>query len=151
MIVNNIEKTKTYWASQGIFTHPGNEKLIKQLKEKINLPDDFVRFYSCLNGMGLANETDGDSNGFLFYALEEIINAGDQFKNGGLFSSKKNIFIFVDYLQKSWFYGIEIFNKDLYNIVIVPHKYKYKIITNSLDEFLMLYLEDSSVLYDYDV
>jgi hypothetical protein len=113
------------------------------------LPSDFIDFYVNVNGMSYLFPNDYDKNGFLFYPVEELITMQEEFSLMEE-SDLGSIVIFADYLLKCWYYGFRI-NKDFsYSIGIIPHAKKFKPITNSLDEFISLYLEHSDILADHD-
>lgn len=122
------------------------EKCIKQ--NRIVLPNDFKELYSVVNGMKNFYPNEIDEEGFLFYPVEYIISAEEEFENSKLIN-KNNIYIFAEYMHKSWWYGFEIVNENNYRIGILATRDTFKPITNSLIEFLELYIEDSPILYDY--
>ena len=90
-----------------------------------------------------------DNEGFLFYPLEELTTLEDEFgisRDSGV----ENCLIFAEYMHKSWWYGVK-FSKfeDKYEIGIVSSADKFTIITRNLGEFIQLYMNDASVLYEY--
>ncbi len=112
----------------------------------MHLPADFIEFYHRANGIPYPQECDAE--GFYFYQVESIRSAREEFGETAPLTKRK-IFIFSDYLVKCWWYGYEILDDGSYTIGIIPTDYKFKVITNSLAEFLKLYMIDSEVLYDY--
>jgi hypothetical protein len=52
-------------------------------------------------------------------------------------------------MHSSWWYGIRMETNDIYSIVIIPYYGAFKVITNTLSEFIKLYMDDADVLYDY--
>jgi len=111
------------------------------------LPDDFRIFYSVLNGMEFLYPNDIDKEGFLFYPLEAIISAADEFDSKTI--PEKNIIIFAEYMHKSWWYGIDVADNKNYVIGIIPHKDSFQPITTSLSEFIEFYIADAPCLYEY--
>lgn len=140
-----------FWRAQQIVGSPATDEEIHKIQKQLNikLPTDFEKFYLKINGMETLYPNEIDKEGFLFYPLHAIVSATTEFENAGAIN-KDNIFIFAEYMHKSWWYGFEIINEDEYIIGILPHENKFKSITNSLAEFIELYIEDSDVLYDYE-
>jgi hypothetical protein len=140
-----------FWKAQGITSTLNGWGKIDDIEQTKNLlfPEDFKQLYLQVNGMENLYPNETDAEGFLFYPVEAIIPATNEFKIGAL-ANMDNVFIFAEYLHKSWWYGFEIINNDEYVIGIIPHENKFKPITNSLAEFIELYMEDSERLYDYE-
>jgi hypothetical protein len=145
-----IRRLFIHWNIQGIDTLPFSNKEIEILEQenKMILPNDFIRLYTCINGMENLFPNETDSEGFLFYPVQAITSAKMEFKNSDL-SQKNNLYVFANYMQKSWWYGLEVIDRNNYKIGIIPHGNFFKPITNLLSEFLFLYLEDSPRLYNY--
>ena len=114
----------------------------------LHLPDDFIQLYSRTNGMAELYPNEMDDEGFLFYPVEAIVSADVEFENCNL-NNKNDILIFAEYMHKSWWYGVKVNSSEDYTIGILPHENFFKPITNSLSEFIEMYLEDSFELYDY--
>ena len=112
------------------------------------LPNDFKELYLKANGMGTLYPNEIDDEGFLFYPIEFIISAEKEFENSKL-ENRSKIFIFAEYMHKSWWYGYEIKNDGSYAIGIIPDKNTFKPIVNSLSEFIEMYLDNSPRLYEY--
>ena len=113
-----------------------------------HLPDDFIQFYSTVNGMQDFYPNEMDEEGFLFYPKEAVNAASAEFEHGSLRNNNR-LFIFAEYMHKSWWYGDNVNSSEDYVIGIIPHENLFKPITNSLSEFIELYLKDSFKLYDY--
>ena len=141
----DLEKTMdlliSYWKDQGI-------PIVTVSLHKNNtifesLPSDFVLFYEKVNGMKSYYPNDMDKDGFLFYPIESVklveMNEG----------SRKDIFLFAEYMHKSWCYGFHAKNDHTYEIGIIPYENSFKVIASNLNDFIALYLEDSPLLYDY--
>lgn len=139
-----------YWKENSIKIIPNSIDKIEFIQKDNNLqmPSDFKYFYSRINGMGELYPNESDKEGFLFYPIEEIMSVEKYFAGSNLVS-KQNVFIFSDYMQKSWWYGFEVMEDDSYRIGIIPNKDIFVPITNHLGDFLDLYLKDSSELYEY--
>jgi len=139
-----------FWKKQGIKILPktANEVKVLQKNKGFELPNDFTELYIRVNGMKTLYPNEIDAEGFLFYPIEAVISVGNEFE-GSLLENKEKIFIFAEYMHRSWWYGFERINSEQYIIGIIPDKDTFKPITNSLAEFIELYIEDSSKLYDY--
>lgn len=138
------------WKKQNINITPMSNREIESFIKKttIPLPNDFKELYSKVNGMKNLYPNEIDEEGFLFYPIESIISAENEFENSEL-RNKSKIYIFAEYMHKSWWYGLEIISDENYVIGIIPDKDTFKPITNSLSVFIELYIENSSKLYDY--
>jgi hypothetical protein len=143
-----LESLVAYWKKQHIPVKPNAEEALERAAaKKIALPYDFKEFYSEVNGMDAFYPCKSDGKGFLFYPLQAIVPAR---KIAEIAVSKKNgnILIFAEYMQKTWWYGIQQHEDGDYTIGLVSRKGTFKPITNFLEEFIDLYLVDSSRLYD---
>ena len=139
-----------YWEKQNIAIIPTSIREIERLMKKgiVSLPNDFKELYSHVNGMKNLYPNEIDKEGFLFYPIESIVSAAREFENSEL-RSKNKIYIFAEYMHKSWWYGLEMISDNNYVIGILPDKNTFKPLTHSLSEFIELYVENSSKLYDY--
>lgn len=139
-----------YWKKQGIKITPGtiDEIASVQRSNKLVIPDDFKFFYSRVNGMKNFYPNEVDDEGFLFYPVEAIVPVDREFETSDLIN-KERIFIFSEYMHKSWWYGFEIVDDKNYQIGIIPDKSTFVPITSRLAEFIDLYLNNASKLYDY--
>ncbi|HSH67648.1 MAG TPA: SMI1/KNR4 family protein [Bacteroidia bacterium] len=139
-----VEALVAYWEKQNIRIAQNSLEVIHRIEEKIAvvLPDDFKEFYLEVNGMNKA-----DRRGFLIYPLQAILPVK---KVAAITTLKRNstILIFAEYKKKTWYYGIQLKEDGDYTIGLVTKKGAFKPITNFLAEFIDLYLEDSSKLYD---
>jgi len=102
-----------------------------------------------VNGMESLYPNQMDKDGFLFYPLEAVSSVNKEFPNS-LLPNKENIFLFCEYMHRSWWYGVELKGNDNYMIGVLPDAHTFKPIVSSLADFLELYMEDSPVLYDYN-
>ncbi len=142
--VEFVVKLLDYWKKNGI---PYKSVLNREVNFKlrntdITLPTDFQELYKNING-----NIDCDQNGFWFYGWEDLTTMGKRFalkKSDRLY----NVVIFIDYMQASWWYGIDIKGNN-YEIGIIANEKRFKSITNSLERFVDLYIDDSEILYDY--
>jgi SMI1-KNR4 cell-wall len=139
-----------FWQNQKIIILSKTKQEIDNIEKNspVILPSDFRKLYERVNGMGNFYPNEIDEEGFLFYPIEGIISVNDEFKNSSL-ENNKTIFLFAEYMHKSWWYGFDVSSNGDYVIGIIPEKNKFKPITNSLAEFIELYMEDSPLLYDY--
>jgi SMI1 / KNR4 family (SUKH-1) len=145
-----ISRLVEFWRNQSIVIFTKTEQEIDNIEKNISfiLPNDFREFYKNVNGMQMLYPNEIDNEGFLFYPVEAIISSSKEFHNTGIMNKEKT-FIFAEYMHKSWWYGFELQSQDSYVIGIIPDKDTFKPITNSLIDFIQLYLEDSPKLYDY--
>lgn len=139
-----------FWGKQGILTSSNSKQDIDEFQKSnnIHLPQDFVDFYSELNGMEIFYPNESDEEGFLFYPLEALIPLSTEFQNSKL-KNKERFFLFAEYMHKSWWYGFEMINHEDYVIGIVADKDSFQPITHSLADFIKLYIDDTPKLYDY--
>lgn len=136
-----------YWKKQKFKIIPiSMEKITSLENEKgMIIPKDFVDLYTHVNGMRTHYAYDMDKNGFFFYSIYQIVSFEEELGNP-LGSEQESIYIFAEYMHKSWWYAFET-TKDSYTIGLVPHGKDFIPITNSLSEFINLYLDDSPRLY----
>jgi hypothetical protein len=113
----------------------------------LDLPLDFEQFYLKINGMGEFYPNYMDINGFLFYPIEAVVSLYSEYRYSILLDKEK-IFIFANYMHRSWLYGFKFLNKNEYIIGGIPEENTFTPITNSLAEFIDLYINDSPLLYD---
>ena len=145
-----INKLLDCWRSQKIKILSRSFQEIELVERELNLklPNDFKVFYSMVNGMIDLYPNEFDEEGFLFYPIEAIVSVNKEFEDCNIIN-KDNIFIFADFMHESWWYGFELNERNEYLIGIIPHSSSFKPITNSLVEFIELYIENSPRLYDY--
>ncbi|RFS26269.1 SMI1/KNR4 family protein [Chitinophaga silvatica] len=151
-LIENIEKMIRHWNNQNIPINQLNPQRLLDFEKyrDIQLPHDFKEFYLRINGMESHFPNYTDSEGFLFYPLNYWISAENEFMLTEHSSSFSKILIFADYMQKCWWYGVKLNDSDgTYEIGIIPYKEKFKVITDSLAEFIDYYLQDSAILYNY--
>ena len=154
----SIDMLLHHWKKQNIATRGNTESFIEAIEKKsqFRLPQDFREYYRCCNGMENLYPNYTDDTGFLFYPLEQLVSCDVAFgvkSNLHKLMQNKQCIIFIDYLQVSWYYGIlteRTGDINDYSIIIIPNEERYKIITNSFEEFIKLYLEDSPILYDHE-
>lgn len=150
-IMVQINRLIQHWQNQGIEIVPKSAEEIENFESMIHqlLPADFKFLYSRVNGMSSFFPNEIDNEGFLFYPLESILPSEQEFAGFALAENHK-LYVFAEYMHKSWWYGLEINQDGNYTIGIIPDKLIFKPITDSLLEFLVLYIEDSPKLYDYE-
>jgi hypothetical protein len=147
-----IEKLLEYWKKQKISSKPNSVEKIEETEKRleIELPDDFKILFLRTNGLKDQYPNYTDKEGFLFYPLEFLIRCKDEFNETNSITSE--CILFMNYLHKSWWFGVLIDSKKVsktYSIVIIPNSKEYKVITNSLSEFIKLYIEDREELYNH--
>ncbi|RBL92760.1 SMI1/KNR4 family protein [Chitinophaga flava] len=150
MVISVIQKVKEHWRATGVPIVEGATAAVIEKTEAyfdIRFSHELSDFYSSVNGLN-----DEDDNGFAFYPLERWENYNEIFRGDplGFFDQNKVCIIFIDYLQASWYYALLFERKtDKYTIGILPHGESFVPITDSLNDFLRLYLEDDPILYTY--
>ncbi|MDF2188213.1 SMI1/KNR4 family protein [Paraflavitalea sp. CAU 1676] len=147
-----IQKVSSYWESQGIKLEVvPPQAIVNTIQENgLSVPDDFKHFYSVVNGMPFwPGYSETDENCFLFYELKQITTLEKDLNRISCLPEKDNVYVFADYMTRSWWYGYRYINEREYVIGIIPYHDTFTPITNSLEEFLQLYLEDSERLYQY--
>ncbi|PIF43382.1 SMI1/KNR4 family protein SUKH-1 [Chryseobacterium sp. 52] len=139
-----------FWKKQNILICPTSEQKISEFQKNryFKFPADFLEFYSKVDGMKTLYPNENDHEGFLFYPLDAVISVSNEFGDSALIN-KDQIFLFADYMHKSWWYGFELISADNYVIGIFSDKNSFKPITNSLADFIEMYMKDSPKLYDY--
>lgn len=148
-----LDRLIDHWKKLRIGSYGKTIQEVKEAEKRLDtkLPNDFVLYFGMVNGMGNNYLNDTDEGGFSFYQLEDLI-AFDTDLKGGIFSVNNYKFIlFADYLQKCWSYLVAIDSDDpmdKYFILVYVDPERYKVIANSLREFIDLYLADSPDLYD---
>lgn len=150
-ITQAVQTLIEFWEKQRLKIVPAKMDEIKAFQKRTGyeLPSDFEEFYSQVNGMEGFYPNDIEENGFLFYPIEAVTPVIKEFKNSEMRNVSK-VFIFCDYMHRSWWYGCEVIDSDNYIIGIIPDRNSFKPITHSLIEFIELYISDSSKLYDYN-
>lgn len=140
----------TYWEKQGVKITPNTVDQIASIQRsnQILIPDDFKLLYSRVNGMKNFYPNEIDDEGFLFYPIEAVVSVDREFETSGLIN-KESIFIFSEYMHRSWWYAFKIVDDKNYQIGIIPNKNTFVPITTRLTEFIELYLEDDPRLYNY--
>jgi len=140
--VEVINKLISHWKKNDILYSTGVELKGTLVNTDIILPTDFQELYKKVNGT-----IDCDNEGFLFYRWQDLLTMGEKFslaQNDDFYK----VVIFIDYMQASWWYGVSIEGNN-YEIGIIANEKRFKPITNSLNTFIDLYIDDSEILYDY--
>lgn len=146
---SQINNLVTYWKDQGIKIANGKKEIeITSFEEDngILFPLEFRQYLSRVNGMEFSYPNEGDSNGFLFYPLENL----ELYKNPFKENMSNSVLIFADYLHRSWWYGLIIkANVNEASIVLLPtlNCNNYQFITNSFLEFIEFYMLNSEKIY----
>ncbi len=144
-----VESLVAYWKQQNIPVIQNSIEDIERMEAKKNiaLPHDFKEFYAEVNGMASFYPAKADSRGFLIYPLQAVLPLK---KISEIQSTKRNgsILIFAEYMEKTWWYGVQLNEDGDYTIGLVTKKGVFKPITNFLAEFVDLFIDDSSRLYD---
>ncbi len=153
ILEHTINRLKEFWNKQNITSQGNVPEQIEEWenKHKIQMPADFKKLYLNANGMEALYPSRTDKEGFLFYPLQKIIDFQSEFNEKAFPSTgdlKEKCFIFMNYLHKSWWYGI-LFSSSKpteYSIVIIPDESRYKVLTGSLPEFIDWYYPSMTVI-----
>ena len=151
-IENATKQLLKFWEKQKILSPPNTLEDILHFgfSRNMQLPDDFKRLFMMANGMVNLFPNYFDNEGFLFYPLQELTTLEDEFDISKS-SADEHCIIFAEFMHKSWWYAVKFSkDRDNYEIGIIPSVDKFKAITPSLVEFIHLYMNNSSVLYEYD-
>jgi hypothetical protein len=135
---HTVSEIIDFWKNQQIdLTHITLKYIAQVMTEKaLVLPIDFVNFYLQVNGMEKLYPNYSDGEGFLFYPVEALYYAKDN-----------KTLVFADYMQCSWWYGVQVETEEKYTIGILPTLDTFVPITASLDEFMNWYRQDGTELY----
>lgn len=137
-----------YWQSQKLQISSGcSDQEIKIFENRtgVSLPIDFQDYFRLTNGLNYQYPNESDTNGFLFYPLNEI----EIVPRNNTELENFPIIIFADYMQKSWEYYAKLIDQDKYEIGIRPSRNTFKYITSALADFLHYYVTDDEILYSY--
>jgi hypothetical protein len=152
---HSIEELLRYWQEQNIVSQGVTAADIHKAEKRlgIKLPSDIIRLYERANGMETLYPNYTDKEGFLFHPIQELTTFDHEFRhegNEGALNGSRCI-IFLNYLQRSWYYGILIKpdRPDEYEIIIIPDASRYKTICASISEFIRIYISNSELLYEY--
>ena len=150
-IEDAMNRLLEFWKNQEIISAANSldDILHFEFSKNVRLPDDFRSFYLMNNGMLNLYPNYFDNEGFLFYPLEEVTTLEEEFDADKTIVDQ-NCLIFAEFMHKSWWYGVRISkNEEEYEIGIIPEVSKFKVITKKLEEFIHMYMIDSSILYNY--
>jgi hypothetical protein len=144
MEVKSITELINHWKKCNVYVPPEGFGLLdyRLRNENIIIPQDFKDLYKVCNGT-----SDWDDISFIFYGVGRLITMGSRFSLGEN-HPLRNVVIFADYMDESWWYGVNL-TEEGYKIGIISSGNKFKIIANSLTEFIHLYLSESDMLSDY--
>lgn len=148
-----LVKLKEIWKLENI----SNQKIISKHElisfmdtQNIVIPIDMVEYFETLNG----TNDDYDCNFFRFCSIFQFKSINDDLKNWkgipdysnliNTLPDYKSYYVFADYMFCMFSYAIKLYpNNCIDNNVIVISGDKYKIIANSFNEFMDLYLNNS--------
>jgi hypothetical protein len=142
-----------FWKKQKIVSPPNalDDIIYFEFSRSIRLPEDFRLLFMIANGVVNLFPNYFDEEGFLFYPLKELATLEDEFSvTQQRNSTEEHCLIFAEFMHKSWWYGVKFLKlEDSYEIGIIASIDRFKVITRSLAEFIHLYMNNSSILYDY--
>jgi hypothetical protein len=148
-------KLISYWKSQSLRIVPGvPEERIREFesKNRIILPADFREYFLSVDGMVQQGGHDCDPNGFAFWPLARVRSVVEECAEHSLAPPElpgwQECFVFADYLQWSWAYGIHLSaDPSAVNRVIHVGTFHPKVVAGSFTEFVDLYIRDARELY----
>lgn len=150
-IENATKQLLEFWEKQKIVSSSNTleDILYFEFSRNIPLPDDFKRLFMMANGMVNLFPNYFDNEGFLFYPLQELTTVEDEFDINKSSTDEHSI-IFAEFMHKSWWYAVKFLKGgDDYEIGIIASGNHFKAITPNLGEFIHLYMNNSSILYEY--
>jgi hypothetical protein len=125
------------WREQGVLSWEvaSSEQIERfEKREHVTLPEDFKTYLQLANGTGGSGGCDVD-NVLAFWTIDEIEE----------YEFTKNLYVFADYMQKSWSYAIAL-GDNIYtdgSIFRVGNPTHIPVqIVSSFTEFIALYFED---------
>ena len=157
MTTRLINELKNNWIRSNInLESPAtDQELISfQAKNNVSFPDDLIKYFSELNGSSVQY----DDKLFKFYSLLQFVSIENELASWAGIPDYTNIvrsmefhencFVFSDYFFRSSAYAIRLYEKKSnVNEIYVIIGDEYRLIANSLSEFVDLYLKDASELY----
>lgn len=152
-----IDELKNNWTRSNInLESPATDQELMSFQEDndVMFPDDLIKYFTELNG----SSDQYDDKFFKFYSLFQFVSIKNELSNWtgvpdytNIVNSMKfheNCFVFSDYFFHSSAYAIRLYNKKSnVNEIYVIIGDEYRLIADSLSEFIELYLKDSSELY----
>jgi hypothetical protein len=142
-----LASLKAHWDQQPhLRLRPGvSERTLRSFEDryKTPMPELVKEYFSLFDGFETPN--DQDAEGFRFWPLAEVrpVSAYD----GGRFGAWTDVFLFADYMVFSWAYGITLREPSAPMHVIGTLDGQPKLIAPSFEEFLALYVRNSSSLH----
>ena len=149
---NQVDVLKNKWLNENIlFSFKSVSDIVDIAKNKgIKLPHDFIVLYKNANGMDSFYPNYTDKEGFLFYPVEKLICHDEEVEwRKGETPALDDVWVFAEYMHKSWWYGFRVLENESYEIGIIPSRNVFKYITNSLSDFINLYIHDDNELYNF--
>lgn len=147
------EKLLSHWKNQGLALANGNsEEALTEFESKnsVLLPSDMRHYFAAANGMPNNSGSDVDSNGFRFWALDQIRPLPSAGAEAGVpipaVEDPSRYFVFADYFDWSWAYAIDLGGGHVQRVIHVG-TVEPKIVAQSFAEFVDLYVEDARELY----
>lgn len=142
------------WRAQGITLSKGNTHAELEYFERrygVHLPEDLRLYFSSVDGMLDIAGSDCDSNGFRFWPLADVKPVTVVCETYGVplpeAQQLDKHFIFVDYMQWSWAYAIDLSSvAEGEHTIIHVGTLQHKTVARSFTEFLKLYLKDDTQL-----
>ena len=149
------KKLINHWTGQGLKIEPGvTRQDIHEFESKngVTMPQDLRDYFQHVNGMAQDARNSCDKQGFAFWPLCQVKSVAEELADQSLdmpeIPNQDRYFVFADYLQRSWAYAIDFGAPSTESAhVIHVGTLKFKIVAESFDRFVDLYVRDAAELY----
>ncbi len=146
MINETLKRIKERWKQSAVLGRQDQSIAIAKLEQRVGqLPPPYKEFLTVAG-----EQTDDDTEGFLFWKAEDVIMAKEFFSQNsiGFNSVFEGAIIIADYLQESWYYVLWVGGNRIGHVGLVSGVGDAERKTiGDFSEFLECYLLDSSALY----
>lgn len=142
------ERVLAFWRSCGVpLAPPASTTEIERFEilHALSIPDALRHLLSAANGL----ECDAkDDEGFRFMGIEEYESMPNHSLSRGQPGLSDTAFVFVDYLDWSWGYAVEMSGEHRGSVYMVGTADGVpSLVSRSVEHFLQLYLDDDPQLY----
>jgi len=134
-----------------------SEQRIREFEHhyRVELPTDFRDYFLHVDGMSTQWPNAQDPDGYAFWSLDGVKSVPEEalkHKSGqdwSNFPSAESLFVFADYLDWSWAYGIRLLTarSESGQVFIIGKQETAIQVAESFSDFVELYLADSPILY----
>jgi hypothetical protein len=143
----NVEKLLAHWQAdaQVCLAAPASKMELDAFERMnaVQLPALMRDYFARADGF--VSPGVQDSEGFSFWPLRRIARVSDY--RGGRFGHYGDIYLFADYLDWSWAYGVKLAGSASPVFIIGTADGEPQRVSDSIDEFVDLYLSDDARVY----